>query len=83
MSIATPDFAHVEPVMTKLEAGKQVVVEKPLATITAEAEAMVRAAREKGLKRTHNRGNPDYSNIRDSVQSGQIGNPKMACGWSP
>jgi len=47
VSIATPDFAHVEPVMTKLEAGKQVVVEKPLATITAEAEAMVRAAREK------------------------------------
>ena len=47
VSVANPDFAHVEPVMTKLEAGKHVVVEKPLATITAAAEAMVRAAREK------------------------------------
>ncbi len=72
--------------MAKLEAGKHVVVEKPLATITAEAEAMVRAARKKGLKLTLNlgtRGNPDYSNICDSVQSSEIGDPKMARGWSP
>lgn len=81
VSVATPDFAHYDPVMAMLEAGKHVVVEKPLATITAEGEAMVRAAREKGLKLTvnlGNRGNPDYLNIRDSVQSGEIGDPVMA-----
>lgn len=81
VSVATPDFAHFEPVMAMLDAGKHVVVEKPLATITAEAEAMVRAAREKGLKLTvnlGNRGNPDFLNIRDSVRSGEIGDPVMA-----
>ena len=81
VSVATPDFAHFEPVMAMLAAGKHVVVEKPLATITAEAEAMVRAARAKGLKLTvnlGNRGNPDFLNIRESVRSGEIGDPVMA-----
>lgn len=81
VSVATPDFAHFDPVMKMLEAGKHVVVEKPLATITAEAEAMVRLARDKNLKLTVNLGNrwnPDYISLRDSVQSGEIGEPVMA-----
>jgi predicted dehydrogenase len=81
VSVATPDFAHFDPVMKMLEAGKHVVVEKPLATITAEAEAMVRLARDKDLKLTVNLGNrwnPDYTSLRESVQSGEIGEPVMA-----
>jgi predicted dehydrogenase len=81
VSVATPDFAHFDPVMRMLEAGKHVVVEKPLATITAEAEAMVRLAREKSLKLTVNLGNrwnADYISLRESVQSGEIGEPVMA-----
>lgn len=81
VSVATPDFAHFDPVMAMLDAGKHVVVEKPLATITAEAEAMVRAAREKNLKLTVNLGNrhnPDYVTMRESVRAGEIGEPVMA-----
>lgn len=81
VSIATPDFAHFEPVMAMLEAGKHVVVEKPLATITTEAQQMVDLAESKGLKMTINLGNrwnPTYQSIRDSVQSGEIGDPVMA-----
>lgn len=81
VSVATPDFAHFDAVMRMLEAEKHVVVEKPLATITAEAEAMVRLAREKNLKLTVNLGNrwnPDYISLRESVQSGEIGEPVMA-----
>lgn len=80
VSVATPDFAHYQPVMAMLEAGKHVVVEKPLATVTEEAVKMVDLARSKNLKLTVNLGNrwnPTYLNIRDSVQSGEIGNPVM------
>lgn len=81
VSVATPDFAHYEPVMAMLEAGKHVVVEKPLATITAEAKAMVELATAKNLKLTVNLGNrwnPNFINIRDSVQSGELGDPVFA-----
>ncbi len=81
VSIATPDFAHFEPVMAMLEAGKHVVVEKPLATTTSESQRMVDLARTKNLKITINLGNrwnPTYQSIRESVQSGEIGDPVMA-----
>lgn len=80
VSVATPDFAHYEPVMAMLEAGKHVVVEKPLATITKEAQEIVDLAAAKDLKITVNLGNrwnPTYQSIRDSVQSGEIGEPVM------
>lgn len=80
VSVATPDFAHFDPVMKMLEAGKHVVVEKPLATLTSEAEAMVRTAREKNLMLTVNLGNrwnPDYISLRNCVQEGEIGDPVM------
>jgi predicted dehydrogenase len=81
VSVATPDFAHYEPVMAMLDAGKHVVVEKPLATITREAQEMVDLAKSKGLKLTINLGNrwnPTYQSIRESVQAGEIGDPVMA-----
>lgn len=81
VSVATPDFAHYEPVMAMLEAGKHVVVEKPLATITAEGKEVVRLAKEKNLKLTINLGNrwnPTFQSVRESVQSGEIGDPIMA-----
>lgn len=81
VSVATPDFAHFDAVMAMLDAGKHVVVEKPLATTTAEAAEMVRAARENDLKLTVNLGNrwnPDYVTMRESVRAGEIGNPVMA-----
>ncbi|MGD9710835.1 MAG: Gfo/Idh/MocA family protein, partial [Thermomicrobiales bacterium] len=71
---------HFEAVMAMLEAGKHVVVEKPLASITKEARAMVDLADQKGLKITVNLGNrwnPNYISIRESVQSGEIGDPVM------
>ena len=81
VSVATPDFAHFEPVMKMLEANKHVVVEKPLATITSEAQAMVRLAEQKNLKLTVNLGNrwnPNYISLRECVQEGEIGEPVMA-----
>ena len=81
VSVATPDFAHFEPVMAMLEAGKHVCVEKPLATITKEAQKMVTLAREQKLGLTINLGNrwnPSIINLRDCIQAGEIGEPVMA-----
>jgi predicted dehydrogenase len=80
VSVATPDHAHCSPVLAMLDAGKHIVVEKPLATVTEEALKMVNLANSKGLMMTVNLGNrwnPTYVNIRDSVQSGEIGDPVM------
>ncbi|NMA76053.1 MAG: Gfo/Idh/MocA family oxidoreductase [Actinomycetales bacterium] len=45
VDICTPGFLHAEIAIAALEAGKHVLCEKPLANDTAEAEAMVEAAR--------------------------------------
>lgn len=81
VSVATPDFAHFEPTLRMLAAGKHVCVEKPLATTTAEAREMVAQARERGLELTVNLGNrwnPGIVNVRESIQAGEIGEPIMA-----
>ncbi len=81
VSVATPDFAHFQPTMRMIEAGKHVVVEKPLATSAREAQQMVEAARRRGVKLTVNLGlrwNPGFQSVRDSIRSGEIGEPIMA-----
>lgn len=81
VSVATPDFAHFEPVMRMIEAGKHIVVEKPIATKTHEAMQMVAAARNKNVKisvNLGNRWNPNLNSVRDCIQSGEIGDPIMA-----
>src|SRR5699024_821163 len=45
VDVCTPGFLHAEIAIAALEAGKHVLCEKPLANDTAEAEAMVTAAR--------------------------------------
>lgn len=45
VSICTPPFAHMEPTVAALEAGKHVLCEKPMAMNVAEARAMVDAWR--------------------------------------
>jgi predicted dehydrogenase len=81
VSIATPDHLHFDATMRMLQAGKHVVVEKPLATKTDEARQMVELANARGLKMTLNLGNrwnPQFINVRDSVQAGEIGEPIFA-----
>jgi predicted dehydrogenase len=50
IAIATPVNSHYPIARSALEAGKHVLVEKPLASSVAEGEHLVRLAREKGLQ---------------------------------
>ena len=47
--ICTPNFLHYEMAKAALQAGKHVVVEKPLATTSQEGEELVSLAKESGL----------------------------------
>lgn len=50
VSVCTPNYLHLQPTIDALEAGKHVLVEKPLAMNAAEGKAMVEAARRSGKK---------------------------------
>jgi len=81
VSVATPDHLHYEASMRMLEAGKHLLVEKPLATKTTEANEVVALARATGRKVTVNLGNRwngSFQSIHDSVQEGEIGDPVYA-----
>ena len=75
-SVATPDFAHRAPVMALLRGGKHVLCEKPLAMKSAEARAMAREARRRGLHlmvNFHNRWNPLFIEAKKEIDSGGFG----------
>ncbi|MBO3802813.1 MAG: Gfo/Idh/MocA family oxidoreductase [Candidatus Brockarchaeota archaeon] len=78
VSVATPDFLHRQPCVDAAEAGKHVLVEKPLATTVEDAEAIVEAARKSGVKLMvdfHNRWNPPFAQAKASISEGEIGEP--------
>ncbi len=80
VSIATPDFAHLEPVLAMLEAGKNVLVEKPMATKAEDARKMIKTAKEKGLRIMtdyHNRFSPVFLQTKEAIDAGEIGKPVM------
>jgi predicted dehydrogenase len=80
VSIATPDFAHGEIVLAALEAGKHVLVEKPLATTVEKCKRILAARDRKGVKLMvdfHNRWNLPFVNIRRLLDSGELGSLLM------
>jgi predicted dehydrogenase len=81
VSVATPDFAHYEATMLMLSKGKNVLVEKPMATSTKEAEEMAKEAERKGvflMVDFHNRFNPPFNEAKKAIEDGRIGKPLMA-----
>jgi predicted dehydrogenase len=76
--IATPDWAHFEPVMACLSRGIHVFVEKPLTTDVAEARAIVDKVAETGLKLQisyNHRWLAPYHLTWKKIQAGDIGRP--------
>jgi predicted dehydrogenase len=74
--IATPNVFHAEQSIAFLEAGKHVMVEKPMAMNAAEGEAMIAASHASGasLMVAHCwRFHPDVLALRDRIASGELG----------
>lgn len=74
--IATPHVFHKEHTLLALEHGKHVICEKPFALNAAEAEEMVRKAREKGLflmEAMWTRFLPAWEKLRSMKDAGELG----------
>jgi len=79
VSIATPDFAHREIAVAAAQAGKHILLEKPLATTVEDAEAILQAVEDAGVKLMvdfQNRVNPPFIAARAALQKGDLGDLK-------
>jgi predicted dehydrogenase len=76
VSIATPPATHYPLAKQALAAGKHVLVEKPLATTTADAEDLVRLAERDGLVVMPGHTfvySPAVNKVRELIESGELG----------
>lgn len=76
MVIATPSQFHTEQTIAALQAGKHVLVEKPLARTVAEVDTMIAAARKADRILTvgqNYRYHPDVQAIAEIMASGKLG----------
>lgn len=81
IAVATPDFAHTESALAVIDAGKHILIEKPLATRTKEALQVWKAADAAGIIGMvdfHLRWSPDYLLISDAIRRGDLGALYMA-----
>lgn len=74
--VSTPPSTHSRWAAAALEAGKHVVVEKPMALTAHECDDLLRAGAEAGLTVSvyqNRRFDPDFRLIQSTVDSGRIG----------
>lgn len=74
--VATPDFAHAEPAVDAAAAGCHLMIEKPLAMSTEDAQAIADAVEASGrecLVAFENRWNPAFSQLRERIGAGELG----------
>jgi UDP-N-acetylglucosamine 3-dehydrogenase len=93
--VCTPNRLHAEMAVAAAEAGKHVLVEKPMACTVDEADRMIEAATAAGvlLMPAHNlRFVPPFAAVRDAVADGRVGTVTSARaalghggpeGWAP
>lgn len=76
VSVCTPNYLHASITIEALKAGKHVLCEKPMATSTEEAEAMIMAAKQSGKKLmiAHNqRFVASHEKAKQMIENGEIG----------
>lgn len=77
--IATPDFAHFEPVKAAIEAGKHVLCEKPFTTELNEADELLKLSRTRPNQKLqvafNHRWLSSYYHGFASIRRGDIGRP--------
>jgi predicted dehydrogenase len=76
VAICTPDHLHTEPAVAMMEAGKHVIIEKPLATTWEGLRRTVAAARRTGRKVAHGtqlRWMPLHQEVKRRLSQGILG----------
>lgn len=75
--VATPDEIHTEPCVAAAEAGKHILVEKPIATTIEDANAIINATENAKVKLMVGfslRFNLHYMKVKRMVADGKLGN---------
>ena len=78
--IASPNSLHAPHAIASAQAGKHVLVEKPMAVSVEQAVDMVRAAKENGVKLGvgfHLRHHPGHKKARELMEQGVVGVASM------
>ena len=76
VNICTPSGMHPPMAIDAMQAGKHVIVEKPMALSVADAHRMIAVARESDVQMCvvlQNRYNPPMQDLRRAVDAGKIG----------
>jgi UDP-N-acetyl-2-amino-2-deoxyglucuronate dehydrogenase len=86
VAICTPSGQHAAQAVAAARAGKHVLVEKPMALTLADADAMIAAAREAGVRlgvAFQRRTEPAYQAVRQAVAAGALGPVVMGAASVP
>ena len=81
VSIVTPDFLHTEIACDCANAGKHMLIEKPLATRRDDIFKILDAAaknRVRVMVDLHNRWSPPFNNVKAILEGGKMGKPVNA-----
>jgi len=85
VGVATPDYLHKDIVLAACQAGKHVLMEKPMASSVQDCEAMIAAGQQAGIILMvdfHNRFNPACVKAKQAILDGRVGEPQMEMwGW--
>jgi UDP-N-acetyl-2-amino-2-deoxyglucuronate dehydrogenase len=76
VNICTPSGMHAEMGIAAARAGKHVIVEKPMALSSIDADALINACDENGVKLAvcfQNRFNPPVQKLRRALEEGRFG----------
>lgn len=74
--LCTPSGLHPEQALAAARAGKHVLVEKPMALRLADADAMIAACREAGVRlgvAFQRRTDPEVRELHDAIRAGELG----------
>ncbi len=80
IDICLPNFKHAEATLKAAAAGKQVIIEKPLAVTLEEADAMIAACKKAGVRLMYAEElcfAPKYERVRQLVKEGALGDIYM------
>lgn len=81
VSVVTPDFLHRDLAIAAAQAGKNILLEKPMATSLQDAHDVAAAVRQAGVTLMvdfHNRWNPSIVTMKQAIDDGELGEVKMA-----